>query len=98
MSDRAGALTFELADPLCPWNAGIWTLEVDSDGAASLTRSKAAPDLRLSAADLAAMYLGTIPCTRLLRAGRVDEHKPGAASRADGLFRADVAPWCLDDF
>jgi hypothetical protein len=33
-----------------------------------------------------------------VRAGRVEEVVPGAASRADVLFRSDVTPWCLDDF
>lgn len=94
---HAGALTFELLDEMCPWNEGVWTLEAGPDGAA-LKHSTATPELRLSAADLGAMYLGTVPCTRLVRAGRVDELAVGAASRADGLFRADAPPWCLDDF
>jgi predicted acetyltransferase len=93
----AGGVTFELQDEMCPWNEGVWTLEAGPDGA-RVTRSKSSPELRLSVAALSAMYLGTVPCTSLLRAGRVDELAPGAASRADGLFRSDVAPWCLDDF
>lgn len=99
-SGAGDTLTFELADPFCPWNAGTWTLEASSagSGAASARRTSAAPELRLSAAELAAMYLGTVPCTSLLAAGRVEELKPGAASRADALFRSATAPWCLDDF
>ena len=92
-----GSLTFDLVDPLCPWNAGVWTLEAGPDGA-SLRRGTAAPELRLSAAELSAMYLGTTACTSLARAGRLDALTPGAASSADGLFRSDTAPWCLDDF
>jgi predicted acetyltransferase len=92
-----GTLTFEVVDPLCPWNEGVWRLE-GGPGGASLTRSAVPAELRLATADLASMYLGTVPCTRLLMAGRVDELAPGAASRADALFRSDVAPWCLDDF
>ena len=92
-----GTLTFELLDAFCPWNAGVWSLEAGADGA-SVRRATAAPELRLSAAELGAMYLGTIPCTRLLRAGRLDELVPGAAGRADLLFHSEVAPWCLDDF
>jgi predicted acetyltransferase len=94
---REGALTFELADTVCPWNAGVWTLEAAPDGA-SFRRTDAAPDLRLSVTELGAMYLGTVPCTRLLRAGRLDELTQGAASKADGLFRSEVPAWCLDDF
>jgi predicted acetyltransferase len=92
-----GALTFELLDPFCPWNEGIWTLEAGPDGAA-LHRSTASAELRLSAAELSAIYLGTIPCTGLLQAGRLEELAPGAAHRADLLFHSDVPPWCLDDF
>ena len=58
----------------------------------------AAPELRLSVAELSAMYLGTIPCSALVAAGRLDELAPGAARRADLLFHSDIAPWCLDDF
>jgi predicted acetyltransferase len=92
-----GALTFELVDAFCLWNEGVWTLEAGPGGAA-VRRATASPELRLSAADLGAMYLGTIPCTDLVRAGRIDELKAGAAHRADLLFHSDVAPWCLDDF
>ena len=52
----------------------------------------------MSAAELSAMYLGTIPCSDLMRAGRLEELAPGAARRADLLFSSDVPPWCLDDF
>jgi predicted acetyltransferase len=92
-----GTLTFELQDAVCPWNDGVWTLETDAGGA-TLRRADAAPELRLSAAELSAMYLGTIPCSALLAAGRLEELTPGAARRADLLFYSDVAPWCLDDF
>lgn len=91
------ALTFEFIDDFCAWNTGVWTLDA-SPGGATLSRSEAGPMLRFSAAELASMYLGTVSCTRLLRAGRLDELAPGAALRADRLFWSDVAPWCLDDF
>jgi predicted acetyltransferase len=92
-----GTLTFELQDAVCPWNDGVWTLEAGAGGA-TLRRADAAPELRLSAAELSAMYLGTIPCSALLAAGRLEELTPGAARRADLLFHSDVTPWCLDDF
>jgi predicted acetyltransferase len=92
-----GSLTFELDDPFCRWNAGVWTLEAAPDGATA-RRSTAAPELRLSMAELSAMYLGTVPCSSLALAGRLDELAPGAARRADLMFRSDVPPWCLDDF
>lgn len=93
----AGALTFQLTDTFCPWNDGVWTLEAGPDGA-RMKRSAATPDLRLSAAELGAMYLGTVKATSLLHAGRLDELTPGAAHRADTVFSWSTPPWCLDDF
>ncbi len=90
-------LTFELSDLFCPWNDGVWTLEAGTEGA-QLRRATAPPDLRFTAAELSAMYLGGVACTSLWRAGRVEEMVPGSAHRADLLFRSDVPPWCLDDF
>jgi predicted acetyltransferase len=92
-----GSLTFELIDEVCPWNAGIWTLKAGPNGG-ELRQATTSAELRLSAAELAAMYLGTVPCSALLAAGRLDELAHGAARRADLLFSWDVAPWCLDDF
>jgi predicted acetyltransferase len=93
----ADTLTFELQDPFCPWNGGVWQLDAGPDGA-SIRRVTTAPELRLSASELSAMYLGGVACTSLWRAGRVEELTPKAAHRADLLFRSDVSPWCLDDF
>jgi len=91
------ALTFELADASCPWNDGVWQLQADGDQV-KIGRATSPPELRLTASELSAMYLGGIACTSLLRAGRIEEATPGAAHRADLLFRSDVPPWCLDHF
>jgi len=88
-----GSLAFELADPFCPWNEGRWLLEA-SPGGAAVRRVEADPDLRLEAADLAAVYLGGFGFADLARAGRIEERAPGAIARADALFRTDRAPWC----
>ncbi|MGE3908564.1 MAG: sterol carrier protein domain-containing protein, partial [Chloroflexota bacterium] len=93
----AGTLTVQLRDVDCPWNEGVWTLEASPDGA-TVRRGTESPDLVLSAAELSAMYLGTVSASSLARAGRLTELTPGAARRADLLFGWDVPPWCLDDF
>ena len=63
------------------------------EGHASCRRTGSAPDLVLSAGDLAAAYLGAVGFTTLARAGRVGERTPGALSVADAMFRAGLAPW-----
>ena len=81
-----GSLTFELVDQTCPWNAGVWTLEAGPDGA-QLKRAKVSPELRLSDADLGAMYLGTVPCSALVAGWP----RGGASARCCAPRRSDVS-------
>lgn len=84
-----GSVTVEVADPFCPWNEGRWTL----DGG-SVRRGRRSPDLSLDVRALGSAYLGGFSFAELVRAGQVEEHRRGAAARADALFRTDRAPWC----
>ena len=86
-------LTLEVRDEFCPWNAGRWRLE-----AGECRRTDGAADLALDTADLAAVYLGGNRWTTLAGAGRVEELKPGAVRRADGMFFGGPAPWCPTHF
>ena len=52
------------------------------------------PDLVLGAEALAACYLGGNRFATLVRAGVVEERRPGAAARADVLFATARPPWC----
>jgi predicted acetyltransferase len=88
-----GQVVLDVRDEFCPWNEGRWQLE---GGAARRTTEDA--DLALDVSDLASPYLGGFTFRELLRAGRVEELREGAAARADGLFRTDVAPWCPEIF
>ena len=92
-----GSLTLELTDPVCPWNEGTWRLDAGPDGA-TVSRATNEPELRLAATDLGALYLGGTAARTLLRAGRIEETRPGAADRFDALFRTARAPWCGDGF
>jgi predicted acetyltransferase len=92
-----GALTFDLSDDFCEWNAGRWTLTV-SDGRAKLARSKAEADLALNANDLGSLYLGGFVPSALARAGRITELRPGALATADRLLPASIQPWCPEEF
>jgi predicted acetyltransferase len=86
-------LVIELRDEVCPWNAGRWSLDASHDDA-RIERTRDDADLALDAADLGALLLGAHSMGRLLRAGRGEELKLGAAERLDALLRTDRAPWC----
>jgi len=88
-----GAVVFEIEDAFCPWNAGRWKLE-----GGEAKRTRAAADLRCDVTALGSVYLGGFTFRQLVRSGRVEELRPGAAARADGLFHTDRAPWCPENF
>jgi predicted acetyltransferase len=97
LSARAYATTdhvvVEVADALCPWNAGRWRI-----GAGGAERTTAEADLRCDVTALGAVYLGGFTWTRLAAALQVDEARPGALARATALFHTTVAPWCPEIF
>lgn len=88
-----GAVVVEVADAFCPWNEGRWRI---AGGAARRTRAE--PHLRCDVSALGSAYLGGFGFSQLVRAGRVEELRRGAAARADALFRSDRAPWCPEIF
>lgn len=93
----SGKIVFEVADPFLGWNEGRYSLEVD-DGLPRVKRVRTSPDITIEARDLGATYLGGVRFTSLLRAGRIEERKPGAARRVDLLFESDPPPYCTTDF
>jgi predicted acetyltransferase len=78
-----GSVVFEVADQFCSWNEGRWKL---ADGQA--TRTRAAADLRCDVSALGSVYLGAFGFSALVRAGRVEELRRGAAARADAMVTA----------
>jgi predicted acetyltransferase len=86
-------IVFEVSDAFLPDNQGRWRL---ADGKAERTGDDA--DLRLDVNALGSAYLGGVTFSDLLRVGRIEELQAGAAARADGLFRAERAPWCPEIF
>lgn len=68
------------------------------DGAGCRPARDAPPDLSLGLATLGALYLGGVAPSTLARAGRIDEHRPGALTRADAMFVAHPAPFCRSHF
>jgi predicted acetyltransferase len=92
-----GRIVLDVADALIDSNAGRWELAV-KDGAATVTRTKAEPDLELDIAALASTYLGAHRFGDLAIAGRVRECQPGSLQTADVLFTPSRAPWASTPF
>jgi predicted acetyltransferase len=88
-----GEVVFDVRDSFCPWNEGRWKL---AGGAAERTDADA--DLALDVSTLGAAYLGGIRFAQLAQGGGVEELKPGAIERADGIFRHGLHPWCPEIF
>ena len=100
------SFVLEVRDDRIPANEGRWRLVTGSaakceqvvgepDGTPS---DRTRPDLTLSAADLASVYLGGNRVTTLVRVGAVTEHTPGAAARLDAALAVPLAPHINDDF
>ena len=90
---RNGRLVLDVRDRFCPWNEGTHELDAGPEGA-RVRRSTAEPDLLISAADLASVYLGAVAVPTLVQAGRVEERTPGSARQAAAMFATRLAPWC----
>lgn len=88
-----GTLRLEVRDEFCPWNQGLHAVEGGPDGS-SCKPDRGRPDLILDCSDLASAYLGSNTFTELARAGRVEEHVPGALALADSMFASPIPAWC----
>jgi predicted acetyltransferase len=92
-----GQLVLRVRDAFAPWNDGHYELNGGPTNAAC-ERCTDDPDLELSAADLAAVYLGGNRFHTLHQAERIQELHRGAVARADAMFATDRAPWCPSHF
>jgi predicted acetyltransferase len=90
-------VVLEVADAVCPHNAGRVRLTGDEHGACCAPTTDPA-DLALDVRELGAVYLGGTPLGTLAAAGRVRELTPGALASADRAFRAAREPWCPETF
>jgi predicted acetyltransferase len=87
-----GSLVVELRDAM-NHAAGRYLLEAGPD-AASCTRTTNAPDIELDVTTLGAVYLGGTSLQTMATAGLLVEHRAGAVTLADAMFRWNVTPWC----
>jgi predicted acetyltransferase len=90
-------VVLEVADEVCPWNAGRWALRWDGETATSAPTALPAA-LELGPSELGAAYLGGTRLATLARAGRVKELRGGAIAAANRAFAGDRAPWCPEIF
>ena len=82
----SGEVVMKLEDEFCPWTQGTYLLSVDSHGRATCEKTDRTPDVTLPVASLAAIYMGSFYLADLQRAGRVEEHRPGAVAKIDTMF------------
>ncbi|MFA1538664.1 GNAT family N-acetyltransferase [Actinomadura monticuli] len=90
------AFVLEIEDARIPSNSGRWRLTTGPSPACDRTTD--APDLTLTAADLAATYLGGTTPAALTRIGAMTEHAPGSAARLTAALSVPLAPYINDDF
>ncbi|MFC0865286.1 GNAT family N-acetyltransferase [Sphaerimonospora cavernae] len=94
LSSRAYAapadLVIEVADELCPWNAGRRRLITAKS---SCERTGDPADLTLPVSALSAAYLGGRPLTPLAAAGLVREHREGALRELSTAMSWEPEPW-----
>ncbi|MEV4265880.1 GNAT family N-acetyltransferase [Kribbella sp. NPDC049584] len=83
------SLVLDVSDDL--FGSGRWRLDAAPDGA-TCTATDQTADLSLGIAELGSLYLGGVRASELSRAGRIDEHSPGAVSRLDAVLRTEHAP------
>ncbi|WP_426365067.1 GNAT family N-acetyltransferase [Streptomyces sp. E-08] len=69
-----------------------------SPAGASCARTTASADLAFDVAEVGTLAFGDESAVRLSRLGRVEERTPGAAARADLLFRTPLRPFSPDIF
>ncbi|MGE5595319.1 MAG: GNAT family N-acetyltransferase [Hyphomicrobiales bacterium] len=91
-----GRVVFEVDDPFVPEWGGRFALEGGPDGAVCRATTETA-EVRLSARDLGALYMGSQSVLPLAAAGRVlgDD---GVLRRVDAMFRWAPAAWCPEVF
>jgi predicted acetyltransferase len=87
-----GRLVIEVVDAL-GFASGRFVVDGGPSGA-QCQRTDEAADLSMPVDALGSLYAGGVSARVLGEAGRIDEHRPRALERADGMFRSSPAPWC----
>jgi predicted acetyltransferase len=93
----AGRVVFRMTDSLCPWNEGIYCLEVEPCGTGECRRVETAPTCELTPFTLGTVYLGGHRVSALARAGLI-AGDPESLRQLDAMFAWAPLPWCSDMF
>jgi predicted acetyltransferase len=92
----AVSVVIRIADEFCPWNAGVWRLELDGDGGTAPPPA-APPAIEADITDLGSAFLGGTRIARLASAGRVTG-SPEAVLALDSAFAGPLHPWTPEGF
>lgn len=92
-----GRLKIGLVSESQPEVSGTYVLEID-DSHASVKKTTDKPDVVMTPADLASIYLGGVNPGPLAEAGRIDAITTGSLAKLHGMFATDSAPWCAHYF
>jgi len=92
-------VVIEVADELCPRNAGRWRLAAETDAAPAGFRATCEPttapaDVALPVRALGAAYLGGTRLMAMAKAGLVTEATPGSLAALSTAMSWEPAPWC----
>jgi predicted acetyltransferase len=92
-------VVIEVADQLCPQNAGRWRLAAQADAAlagwpATCEPTTAPADVVLPVWALGAAYLGGTGLGAMANAGLVTEVTPGSLAALSTAMSWEPAPWC----
>jgi predicted acetyltransferase len=92
-------VVIEVADELCPQNAGRWRLTAQTGAASAGLRATCEPttapaDVMLPVWALGAAYLGGTRLGAMAKAGLVTEATPGSLAALSTAMSWEPAPWC----
>jgi len=75
----------------------VWRVDGGPDGA-TCTATSDTPDISMSAADLAAIYMGGTKPSEIARSGRVVENVSAALDLTGRMFATARKPWNVVEF
>jgi predicted acetyltransferase len=101
-------VTVRVVDRFCPWNDGVWRLQLGPDGGRAdrtdgtdgtdgPSGPDAAPEVQLDVSDLGAAFLGGTGIAVLAVAGRVTGNA-AAIEALDRALRTSLQPWTPEGF